>query len=378
MDNRKKSTFMVMFAVASVWFGTHVGGGFATGNQTVQFFVGFGFPSFFLPFLAILLIGWCYYNAAVMAKNHKLYRYDELAEELYAPFSIVGKLFFDIAFTVLVAVGTGIAIAGSGSLLKQQFNLNYYVGIVLTGVIFFLLTIFGAGVVKKASTTITILILVCLSMLLIPGLISGTQGIADAFASRSIPEGKSLLGAVWSACQYVGLQTLAVGAVISASGELNSTKKCMGMFIIGTIINGVMIALSAMMIIGYISGMEGEQLVLPILTIAKQLNIPAIEWAYTLILFLAFISTGVGIIFGLVTRLENVIFPSIDLSKRRMIISIVAMLISVLLSVFGLTKLVAVGYRWLGRVSIFALVIPLAVIAPIKNARFRREHQNIE
>jgi len=378
MDNRKKSTFMVMFAVASVWFGTHVGGGFATGNQTVQFFVGFGFPSFFLPFLAILLIGWCYYNAAVMAKNHKLYRYDELAEELYAPFSIVGKLFFDIAFTVLVAVGTGIAIAGSGSLLKQQFNLNYYVGIVLTGVIFFLLTIFGAGVVKKASTTITILILVCLSMLLIPGLISGTQGIADAFASRSIPEGKSLLGAVWSACQYVGLQTLAVGAVISASGDLNSTKKCMGMFIIGTIINGVMIALSAMMIIGYISGMEGEQLVLPILTIAKQLNIPAIEWAYTLILFLAFISTGVGIIFGLVTRLENVIFPSIDLSKRRMIISIVAMLISVLLSVFGLTKLVAVGYRWLGRVSIFALVIPLAVIAPIKNARFKREHQNIE
>lgn len=378
MDNRKKSTFMVMFAVASVWFGTHVGGGFATGNQTVQFFVGFGFPSFFLPFLAILLIGWCYYNAAVMAKNHKLYRYDELAEELYAPFSIVGKLFFDIAFIVLVAVGTGIAIAGSGSLLKQQFNLNYYFGIVLTGVIFFLLTIFGAEVVKKASTTITILILVCLTMLLIPGLISGAQGIANAFNAKSIPEGKSLLGAVWSACQYVGLQTLAVGSVISASADLNSTKKCMGMFIIGTIINGVMIALSAMMIIGYISGMEGEQLVLPILTIAKQLNIPAIEWAYTLILFLAFISTGVGIIFGLVTRLENVIFPSIDLSKRRMIISIVSMLISVLLSVFGLTKLVAVGYRWLGRVSIFALVIPLAVIAPIKNARFKREHRNIE
>ncbi len=378
MENKKKSVFMVMFAVASVWFGTHVGGGFATGNQTVQFFVGFGFPSFFLPFLAILAIGWCYYNAAVMAKNHQVYRYDELAKELYAPFSTVGKLFLDIAFIVLVAVGTGIAIAGSGSLLKQQFNLNYHIGIVLTGIIFFLLTIFGADVVKKASTTITILILICLTMLLIPGLSSGAKGISDAFAAKSIPEGKNLMGAVWSACQYIGLQTLAVGAVISASGDLNSTKKCTGMFIIGTIINGVMIALSAMMIIGYISGMEGEQLVLPILTIAKQLNIPALEWAYTLILFLAFISTGVGLIFGLVTRLENVILPSIDLSKRRMIISIVSMVVSVSLSVFGLMKLVAVGYRWLGRVSIFALVIPLAIVAPIKNIKFKKEHPDVE
>lgn len=378
MNKKSNSAFITMFAVASVWFGTHVGGGFASGNQTVQFFVGFGFPSFFLPFLAILAIGWCYYNAVIMAKNHKVHRYDGLAQELYAPFSIVGKIFLDIAFIVLVAVGTGIAIASSGSLLKQQFNLNYYIGIVITGVIFFLLTIFGAGVVKKASTAITVLILICLTALLIPGLVSGAPNISAAFAAKTIPEGKNLGGAVWSACQYVGLQTLAVGAVVSAAGDLDTTKKCTGMFIIGAIINGVMIALSAMMIIGHIAGMEGEQLTLPILTIAKSLNVPALEWAYTLILFLALISTGVGLIFGLVTRLENAVLPSIDLSKRRMIISIVAMLVSVLLSAFGLMKLVAVGYRWIGRVSIFALVIPLAIIAPIKNAKFKRDNPDVE
>lgn len=378
MENKSKSAFAAMFAVASVWFGTHVGGGFATGNQTVQFFVGFGFPSFFLPLLAILGIGWCYYNGAVMAKNHKIYRYDELAHELYAPFSTAGKLFLDIAFIVLVAVGTGIAIASSGSLLKTQFGLNYYIGIVLTGVIFFLLTIFGAGVVRKASTAITILILICLTILLIPGLSSGAKGISEAFAAKSIPEGKSVGGALWSACQYVGLQTLAVGSVVSASDELDSTKKCTGMFIIGFIMNGVMIGLSAMMIIGHISGMKEDELVLPILTIAKSLNMPILEWAYTLILFLAFISTGVGLIFGLVARLENAILPSIDISKRRMIISVVSMVFSVALSIFGLMKLVAVGYRWLGRVSIIALVLPLAIIAPIKNAKFKREHPDVE
>ena len=36
MDNKtSKASFGTMFAVAAVWFGSHVGGGFATGNQSV-------------------------------------------------------------------------------------------------------------------------------------------------------------------------------------------------------------------------------------------------------------------------------------------------------------------------------------------------------
>lgn len=37
MDNKKlKSSRAAAFTVASVWFGTHVGAGFATGNQVVN------------------------------------------------------------------------------------------------------------------------------------------------------------------------------------------------------------------------------------------------------------------------------------------------------------------------------------------------------
>ena len=40
MDNKKlKSSWAAAFTVASVWFGTHVGAGFATGNQVVNYFV---------------------------------------------------------------------------------------------------------------------------------------------------------------------------------------------------------------------------------------------------------------------------------------------------------------------------------------------------
>ena len=51
MKDKKKIPFGTTFGVAAVWFGAHVGGGFATGNQTRAFFVRFGYSSIFLPMI---------------------------------------------------------------------------------------------------------------------------------------------------------------------------------------------------------------------------------------------------------------------------------------------------------------------------------------
>ena len=44
-----KAGWGTAFSVASVWFGTHVGGGFATGNQAIQYYVQYGWLASFLP-----------------------------------------------------------------------------------------------------------------------------------------------------------------------------------------------------------------------------------------------------------------------------------------------------------------------------------------
>ena len=338
-NTSQKSALGAMFSVAAVWFGTHVGGGFATGNQTVQYFVKYRFTALFMPALVIILLGWCYYNGAVMAKNHKAFRYDELAHHLYAPFSSAGKLFFDIAFFVLVVVGAGIAIAGGGKLFASLWGLNFYIGCIITGAIFFVLTIFGAGLVRKASTIITIMILVCLIALLIPGLSLGQAGISEVAATKHV-EG-SLGTAIWNGLLYAGFQSLVLG-------NMNALTKLE-------------------------DGMS-----LPIFNIAKFINAPILLYAYSVILFCAFVSTGVGVVFGLVTRFEKVGFKSLNIEQRRIIISLISIVIATLLSFAGLTKLIAVGYGWIGRVCVFLLVIPLAVVAPIKNAKFKKEHPEVE
>ena len=377
-ETSQKSALAGMFSVAAVWFGTHVGGGFATGNQTVQYFVKYRFTALFMPALVIILLGWCYYNGAVMAKNHKAFRYDELAHHLYAPFSSAGKLFFDIAFFVLVVVGAGIAIAGGGKLFASLWGLNFYIGCIITGAIFFVLTIFGAGLVRKASTIITIMILVCLIALLIPGLAMGHPGVKEVVATRHI-EG-SFTTAIWNGLLYAGFQSLVVASIISTSQLLNTTKKCMGFAVIGTIINGLMTALCAIMILGNMNSLTQleDGMSLPMFNIAKFINAPILVYAYSLILFCAFVSTGVGVVFGLVTRFEKVGFKSLNIEQRRIIISLISIVIATLLSFAGLTKLIAVGYGWIGRFCVFLLVIPLAVVAPIKNAKFKKEHPEVE
>ena len=53
MDNKKlKSSWAAAFTVASVWFGTHVGAGFATGNQVVNYFVQYGWTAAIFPLQA--------------------------------------------------------------------------------------------------------------------------------------------------------------------------------------------------------------------------------------------------------------------------------------------------------------------------------------
>ena len=63
---------------------------------------------------------------------------------------------------VLMAVAA--AISGAASALQGYFGMNYYLGIAAVGAVVLVLTIFGAGIVRAASTYmgIAILITACL------------------------------------------------------------------------------------------------------------------------------------------------------------------------------------------------------------------------
>lgn len=72
---RNKSSWGFAFTIASMWFGTHVGAGFATGNQVVGYFSKYGGIAPFFPILAmgILALGHvCLHEVRQAQRIHKL------------------------------------------------------------------------------------------------------------------------------------------------------------------------------------------------------------------------------------------------------------------------------------------------------------------
>ena len=63
-----KGTFASGFSVASVWFGTHVGAGFATGNQVITYYVQYGWTAVLYPLISMGILAYVIYTIMKFAR----------------------------------------------------------------------------------------------------------------------------------------------------------------------------------------------------------------------------------------------------------------------------------------------------------------------
>ncbi len=273
---------------------------------------------------------------------------------------------------MIVLLGTGGSIAGSASLM-ETYEINYLVGVLITGGIFYILTIYGSELIRKASTIITVLILIFLTIIVIVGIVNNSGNLAHLVSTKYSP---SSFGTVlYSGLRYAGYQAFVVAIVLSASDTLKSDKAINKSMLLGIILNGVMITLSCIMLLAWMPGAQKETI--PILYICKRFNSGFLLFSYSVVLFLVFVSTGIGCVFGAVARFEHAFKKPENIKKRRGLISLVCMVLSMAISLFGLTKIVVIGYGYVGIIGIFVVVIPCIVVGRIKNNRFKKEKESI-
>ncbi|KRU23778.1 hypothetical protein VT91_15050 [Clostridium sporogenes] len=371
-NSKSKVGFLTAFQVAAVWFGAHVGGGFATGNQTMNFFVKYGWHSIWLPAIVVIIIGLTYKESLILANNYGTYDYKSWSKKMYEPYDKVFSVIFEIGYLMIVLLGTGGSIAGSAALM-ETYGINYFAGVLITGGIFYILTIYGSELIRKASTIITVLILIFLTIIVVVGIVNNSGNLAHLVSTKYSP---SSFGTVlYSGLRYAGYQAFVVAIVLSASDTLKSDKDINKSMLLGVILNGVMITLSCIMLLAWMPGAQKETI--PILYICKHFNSGFLLFSYSVVLFLAFVSTGIGCVFGAVARFEHAFKKPENIKKRRGLISLVCMVLSMAISLFGLTKIVVVGYGYVGIIGIFAVVIPCIVVGRIKNNRFKKEKESI-
>ncbi|MPM53261.1 hypothetical protein SDC9_100027 [bioreactor metagenome] len=377
MGNQKTGPIGTAFAMAAVWFATHSGGGFATGNQEVNFFVKYGWYSVFLPIVAMLILGWGHRNALVLAKDFKTYDYKSFGDALFHPYEKYFSGVFEFGFIMLIACGVSTSIAGAGSLLKSSLGIPYGIGIVAVGIVLLLLTIFGSNLIIKVLNYKTYFLIVTLLILCVLGIKMGAFNFQRIMTTNET-FGTNFGDAVWYMLIYIGFQAFTVLPIISVSHNIKTTKECNMFMLFGTLLNGLFLAVVCIMLLGFSPEVLSQTL--PVYFVTTELGLPWLKILYSVILFVALLGTGISLVFSSVARFEPVLVKNNILNSlraRRVAISLFTIAVCTGISVFGLTNIVVKGYGSVGYIGLLFVLLPEIVVGTIKirkNAKLRREH----
>ena len=388
-----KSTWAAAFTVASVWFGTHVGGGFASGNQVIQYYSNYGYTSVIFPILAMGLLAVVMYIMMKFAKLSGFTNYKDTYAALYPkPWM---EVFFEIFYIIIVLAAMASAVAGAGEVLANFIGVPYVgagkvtMNLVIVAVLI-ILTIFGIKLVRAASTVLSVAIIVITALLVIFGLTVDYDSIAAQLTSQYNVElaeyTNATATAIWKGVLvYAAFQCVSIPPMIAAANEL-SLKGVKKANILGWLMNGFALAASGWMLTKWyplLASLQnaGKEFLAanptatvatdPIVAYATALGIPnqtvlnliGIKWllvAFSVLLFCAFMSTCVTLVYTMIQRFEGKFFPNtIKNDKLRgTIVAALVIAICFAISLLGLTDIVKYAYGYDGYYSIVVIVIP--------------------
>lgn len=372
-----KGSFVLAFSVGSVLFSAHAGGGFATGNQANTYYVGLGWLGPISAVIAMLLLTLTMREAMIMYNSRGLKSHKELFETLYHPLDKCYVL-FEVFFYIMVLMAVAAAISGAASALNQYFGLNYYIGIVIVGALVLLLTIFGADLVRKVSTYMGIAILVTAITIYTIGIFKSKTLFTVMSTDFSAVGFRNIPKAILNAFTYAGFQCVTLPTMIACGTPLKGKKNCSKSMWISFVMNSVALVLSVFMLMswkGYYSSVEGGSTI-PTLTVCTEMGMKWLTVIYGICLLLCLISTGVTTTFGFVARFENhKVFKKIKSQRvRSAVVSAFIIILSMTISLVGLTNIIKYGYGYCGYLAIAIVVVPFLTVGVYKNRKYIKEH----
>ena len=353
---KKKFAIPVFFSVAFVWFTTHFGGGFASGRQAAEFFVSHGWYSIFTPLMAMAIDAVVFYYAWDFSVINDTYDYRSWTDEFYHPYEKIFSNLYELIFVITMGIATAVAFATGGSTIKSAIGTPYLTNTIIIAVVIFLLTIFGAKLVREVATFIGIAIIIGVIIIYGTNAVASFPQILNVISDQTAKT--SLWEGLWSMLLYASFQALAVGAYVAVADVLKTRDDALKAAWAGFIINGVLLTLASITVLAYYP----DILEIPVPTIYvvnNGIGGALAENIISVLIVLGVISTGVNFVFGGVKRIISW-WPNDNTGHSHSIIaSLIFVLITWSIARFGLIPLVAKGYSFLGYLGIPILIIPV-------------------
>ena len=333
-----KKELIKVFQVATVFIGTIVGAGLASGKEITEFFTQYGITSF----LGIIGCGLFYVlMGSIISRISIYYNLNSYSDvmNIISP-NLFGK-FTGFITTLFLISSASIILAGSGALIHQFFGIPKIVGsIIMILIAIFFLMRDTEGLIEVNS-------------FIVPGLIGTLTLITILYFAfckdtvsfsniTSFPPKKS--GLAISTILYAGYNTLsASGVLVPLSTQMKKTK----IMILGVIIGAIGLTLLCFMINllltvnqPYIYKYE-----IPLLFVANRFG-HIIQALLLVIIWLEMFSTEVSDIYSISKTLEQ----SFNIKFKQAIFIVIS--IALIISQFGFGNLITKLYPMFGLLSL--------------------------
>ena len=387
MENNKalKNSWAMAFTVASVWFGTHVGGGFASGNQVIVYFAQYGWTSLLYPIITMGLLATIMHIMLKFARLNGFTNYKDTFAALYPDPRM--EILFEIFYIIIILAGVAAAVAGAGEVMANFLGITYvgaakFLCNLVIVALLVVLSIFGVKVVAAASSVLSVAIMIITAMIVVAGLVAAADGDVARQLSRygleAMPYTPAPLKAVWRGIfVYAAFQCVSISPMIAASQEMDTTgtrRAC----ILGWLMNGLALGLSGYMLSKWYpllaamkeAGVEGFQNAtgIPNQTVLTIIGLKWLLVIFSVLLFCAFVSTCVTLIFTMVQRFQSklaqfdadgVVVGGIKNERvRSIIVALITIALCFAISLLGLTKITTILYGYDGYYALVVVVLP--------------------
>jgi uncharacterized membrane protein YkvI len=365
------------WSVAFVWFTTHFGGGFASGRQLVDFYVQYGWYAIFTPLISAGIITAVLYCSWTFSVKEKVYDYRSWSVAYYKPLGRLEPFFsfcIEVMYLIILLMATGVAFSTGGETLKQLVpGIPYNVTTVGIALFIFALTIWGAETVRKAATFMAILIISGMLVIYVSNLFVNFSSLAAVVGSLPSANG-GFWPAMWQSVKYAGLQCSLIGAYTAVADALGTQKDVRKATLVGFAVNaGVLLLAATGALSHYPAILNKAEIPLPITYITQHGGGGAVGMAlFSMVMLLAVVSTGVGLIYGGARRISAWWMKRAGVTNSRrvdVVSSAVYVALSWYIASFGLIRLIAQGYAWVGVLSTPLVVVPILLTAAIRGRR---------
>lgn len=209
------------------------------------------------------------------------------------------------------------------------------------------------------ASTLSVLIVAGLLIVYIPNIIAQWGDISAniaASAANPAPAGKAL----WTSIVYAAFQLAAIGLLFQHAKPFESPDDAKTSMVYGFFVNSI----TCLMAITNDPNFATESI--PLLILVNRGVAPSVlRPIISILIVLGSVSTAVNMIAGMSNRvctsLDKNFDPTAKPGKNVIMVTLVCTILAFLIAQLGLNKIVAVGYAYLGYLTIPVIMIPYVV-----------------